>query len=63
MVSVSYVLNKYIAPFCMGFSTAAFAVSNDAVSVLICFVIVGVCGVFSLPNSNRMIKRFFDAIV
>ena len=63
MISVSYVLNKYIAPFVMGFSTAAFSVTTDPVAILILFVIAIVAGLFSLPNGDRMIERCFDAVV
>ena len=63
MVSVSYALNKYAAPFVMGFSTAAFSVSTDAVSIFIFFVIAVASGLFSLPNADRMIERCFDAML
>jgi hypothetical protein len=63
MVSVPYLLNKFVAPFAMGFSTAAFAVSTSPVAIVILFAIAGVCGVFSLPNGDRMIERCFDALI
>lgn len=63
MISVSYVLNKYVAPFVMGFSTAAFSVSTDAVAILILLVLAIVSGIFSLPNGDRLIDRCFDAMV
>jgi hypothetical protein len=63
MLSVSYVLNKYVAPFTMGFSAAALSVSTDALSIVILFAIAAVSGLFSLPSGDRMIERCFDAMV
>jgi hypothetical protein len=63
MVSVSYLVNKYVAPFVMGFSTAAFSVSTDPVAIFVLFVIAIGAGILSLPKADRMIERCFDAMI
>jgi hypothetical protein len=63
MITVSYILNRYIAPFTMGLSMAAFSVSSDPVALVILFAIAMVAGAFSLPNGERMIERCFDALI
>jgi hypothetical protein len=63
MISVSYMLNKYVAPFVMGFATAGFSVATGALPIVLLFAVVIVSGLFSLPNGDRMIERCFDAVL
>ena len=61
-MTVARLLNAYIAPFFMGFSMAACAASGEPVSSVILLVIAGVAGYFSLPKSDVVIERIWEAV-
>ncbi len=61
-MTVPRILNAYIAPFLMGFSMAAFATSGEPVSSVLLLVIAGAAGYFSLPKSDVVIERIWEAV-
>ena len=63
MVTVPYALNRYVGPFFMGLSMAGSAAATDPVSVGILMSMACICGFISLPGNDRLLARFFDAMI
>lgn len=63
MVGVPFLLNRVVGPFFTGFMMAAVAAAADPLSVVILFVFAAVFGFMSLPGTDRLIERLFDAMI
>ena len=57
------VLNRYVAPFCIGVCMAAVTVVSDLASVVALLSLAGAFGFFSFPAGGRIIARLTNATV
>lgn len=62
MITIPYVVNRYVAPFLWGMLMAAAAASSDTVSIMILLTLGGVAAFFSMPRNEALIERLFGAI-
>jgi hypothetical protein len=63
MLGIPFLLNRVIGPFFTGFMMAAVGAAADPLSVVILFAFAAVFGFMSLPGTDRLLERLFDAMV
>lgn len=62
MISIPYVVNRFVGPFGAGALMAAVPPAGNPATVLILLTLATAFGFVSLPGNDRLVRRILDAL-